>query len=180
MEIILLAALSADGFIARHQTENSTKWTSKEDAQWFSRKTKEIGICIMGRTTYDTIGRPLPDRAILVLSKSGQPIADAPQLVPTPEGTVFVTNSSPEDVVEALEQRGVAKVAICGGSTIYHQFLALELVHHIFLTIEPQLFGQGISLAHQPLQTKLELLQIHPLSEQTIVLEYLVARPDQS
>lgn len=174
MEVALFAALSADGFIARHEKELSTKWTSQEDAQWFRRKTKEIGVCIMGRTTYETIGRPLPDRVTYVLSKSGQPIAEASAIETSEAERVFVTNSSPEQVVENLQARGITKVAICGGSTIYHQFLDLGLVNRLFLTIEPILFGTGISLANRELNTKLRLVQLHPLSENTIVLEYQV------
>lgn len=170
----MLAALSADGFIARHQKELSTKWTSKEDARWFSRKTKEIGICIMGRTTYETIGRPLPGRMIYVLSKTGQPVTEAPAPTITEEGSVFVTNSDPKTVVKALQAQGVERIALCGGSTIYDQFLQLGLVNHIFLTFEPELFGDGIRLAAAPLTTKLRLIQLHPLSENTIVLEYAV------
>lgn len=175
MEITLIAALSADGYIARHKKELSTKWTSKEDARWFSRKTKEIGICIMGRTTYDTIGRPLPERLIIVLSKSGEPIAQLPTVTPTEEGSVFISNSQPEEVIEYLKSQKVGGVAICGGGTMYNQFLQLKLVNHLYLTIEPALFGAGITLANEPLDTKLQLIQLHPLSEHTIVLEYAVA-----
>ncbi|MBP9820332.1 dihydrofolate reductase [Candidatus Woesebacteria bacterium] len=172
MQKILIAALSADGFIARHETETSTKWTSKEDAQWFSRKTKEIGICIMGRTTYETIGRPLPNRICYVLSKRGQPITEAPETKLSDEGSIFVTNSDPVAVLAELERRGVERVAICGGSTIYNQFLHLGQVDRLFLTIEPVFFGKGISLSNEPLDTRLQLVQLHPLSEHTIVLEY--------
>ncbi|MBP7875885.1 dihydrofolate reductase [Candidatus Woesebacteria bacterium] len=172
MQKILIAALSADGFIARHETETSTKWTSKEDAQWFSRKTKEIGVCIMGRTTYETIGRPLPQRISYVLSKSGQPITEAPETKLSEEGSVFVTSSDPAAVLAELERRDVERVAICGGSTIYNQFLKLGLVDRLFLTIEPVLFGRGISLSSDQLDVRLQLVQLHPLSEHTIVLEY--------
>lgn len=175
MEVILIAALSADGFIARQKHELSTKWTSKEDARWFSRKTKEIGICIMGKTTYDTIGRPLPGRLIYVLSKTGQPMTILPNSEITEAGSVLVTSSSPEEIVTVLRERGVARVAVCGGGSVYNQFLQQQLVDHLFLTIEPALFGAGITLAQQPLDLKLRLLQLHPLSESTIVLEYVNA-----
>lgn len=174
MEITLFAALSADGFIARHEHEFTKTWTSKDDVRWFAQKTKEIGICIMGRTTYETKGRPLLGRATIVLSKSGKPIAEAEVIEPSESGSIFVTNSSPEEIVAALASRGVTKIAICGGSTIYHQFLHLGLVNSLFLTIEPILFGTGISLANRELNTKLRLIQLHPLSENTIVLEYQV------
>lgn len=172
MEIILIAALSADGFIARHEKELSTKWTSKEDARWFSQKTKEIGVCILGRTTYETISRPLPARVMYVLSKTGKPIAEAPATEITEAGSVFVTNSPPEEIIKELSSRGIERVAICGGSTIYHQFLHQKLVNHLYLTIEPDLFGAGITLANAPLDTKMHLVQLHPLSQDTIVLEY--------
>jgi dihydrofolate reductase len=179
MEVILIAALSADGFIAREKNEVSTKWTSTEDARWFRQKTTEIGVCIMGRTTFDTIGKPLPGRVILVLSSSGQPIAKAPQISKSQietDGSVFVTNSTPVEIVTQLADWGVEQVALCGGGTIYHQFLSANLVDHLFLTVEPALFGSGISLSAGPLQTQLQLIQLHPLSENTIVLEYVVKK----
>ena len=179
MEVILIAALSADGFIAREKNEVSTKWTSKEDARWFRQKTTEIGVCIMGRTTFDTIGKPLPRRVIMVLSRTGQPIAKAPQMSKSQtesEGSVFVTNSTPAEIITQLATWGLEQVALCGGGTIYHQFLAANLVDRLFLTIEPALFGSGISLSAGPLSTQLKLIQLHPLSENTIVLEYLVKK----
>lgn len=176
MEIVLIAALSADGFIASRETEKSTDWTSKEDLRFFSRKTKEIGICVMGRTTHETIGRALPGRLSIVLSKSGQPMSELPPIVMgQPEGSVFVTSSSPQEIVQELATRGTQQLAVCGGASVYGQFLEEKLVTRLFLTIEPLLVGQGIGLSNKPLTQKLQLVQLEPLSESTIVLEYIVS-----
>lgn len=179
MEIVLIAALSADGFIASRESEKSTDWTSKEDLRWFAKKTKEIGVCVMGRTTYETIGRALPGRVSIVLSKSGKAISELPPVViGEPEGSVFVTSSSPQEIVQELTTRGIQQLAVCGGASVYGQFLEEKLVTRLFLTIEPLLVGQGVGLSSKPLTQKLQLVQLQPLSESTIVLEYVIKETD--
>ena len=43
MTTFLIAAITADGFIARH-SRHLADWTSKEDKQFFTQKTKEAGV----------------------------------------------------------------------------------------------------------------------------------------
>lgn len=171
MEVILIAAITLDGFIARAEHQVSTAWTSKEDAKWFSQKTKEIGLCIMGRTTYETIGRPLPGRQIIVISKSGSSIESF--TVGTPD-TVITTHSSPKEIIEFLQLKRQQAVAICGGSSIYSQFLQAGLVNRLYLTIEPVLFGEGIGLLNQSTDIRLKQISENALTEHTFVREYEV------
>lgn len=60
-KVILLMAITLDGKIAKH-TNQLAAWTSRADKKIFVSETKKAGVIIMGRTTYDTIGRPLPGR----------------------------------------------------------------------------------------------------------------------
>jgi dihydrofolate reductase len=169
MEVILIAAVTLDGFIARSRHEVSTDWTSKEDRAWFAKKTKEIGTCIMGRTTFETIGRPLPERQIIELSMTGYPIDT---LKIGDKGSVITTDSSPVTVIDHLRKSNVNSVAVCGGASIYSQFLREKLVDRLLLTVEPVLFGQGIKILSQPMDLRLKQVDEFKLSETAFVREY--------
>jgi dihydrofolate reductase len=171
--VFIIAAVTADGFIAQSTDQVSTKWTSKEDAAWFKQKTKEAGVVVMGSTTFETFGaRPLPDRLNVVLTRNESKLAQ-----PTPEGVRY-TSAAPADLIAQLTAEGFTDIAICGGASIYTQFMEANVVDKLFLTVEPILFGQGISLFTRPLKIELHLDQLHALSAQTHVFEYSVSQPN--
>lgn len=166
MRVILLAAITADGYIAR-STNELANWTSKEDKVFFVSKTKEAGVMVMGRTTFETIGRPLKGRRILVMTrnpKEYQPIA----------GQVEYLSLSPKELVEQEKAKGTEMLVIAGGSDIYRQFLADDLVTEMYLTVEPVLFGNGIPLARDFSEKKLQRLSVEVLGEQSVLIHYSV------
>lgn len=171
MEVILIAAITLDGFIAHATNESSLAWTSKEDTQWFIKKTKEIGTLIMGRTTFDTIGKPLKDRQIIVLSSGGQPITHDKL---GEKNTVLPTNASPQEVIGALQSKSIPAVAVCGGASVYTRFLKDGLVTRLFLTVEPVLFGGGVPLLSEVADIRLQQVSEFPLSTTAFVREYSV------
>ncbi len=169
MEVILIAALTADGFIARETSQVSTAWTSKADRLWFAKTTKEIGVMVMGWNTFQTIGKPLPNRQNIVFSM--EPEVSARQFqFPNLE----FTNKDPKQLLAELEGRGYEQVAICGGSTIYTLFMKAKLVNRMLLTVEPVVFGAGLKLFNQSLhEFRLDLVNSQKLGEEgTILLEY--------
>lgn len=163
MKTFIIAALTADGFIARH-SHHSVDWSSKEDKRFFVEMTKRAGVIIMGQNTYETIGKPLSGRLNIVYSRDK-----------TYEG-VEVTQKYPGELLQDLEVRGYSEVAICGGATIYTMFMQANLVDKLYLTIEPILFGSGLSLFNKELDSKLELVSTRKLGEQTVLLEYSVVK----
>jgi len=166
MNVFIIAALSADGFIAKKKIQKSTDWTSDIDKAFFQDRTKKAGAVIMGYTTYQTIGKPLPNRLNLVYTKNPNKITQSENLK--------ATHNSPKQLLKNLKDQGRDEVAIIGGASIYTMFLNAGLVNKLYLTVEPILFGQGISLFDKSLDTKLKLITVHHLSEQTIALEYEV------
>ncbi|HBK34627.1 MAG: Bifunctional deaminase-reductase domain protein [Candidatus Uhrbacteria bacterium GW2011_GWE2_40_58] len=166
MKVILLAAISVDGKIAQSREQNSTDWTSKEDVRFFVEKSKEIGALIMGETTYQTIGRPLKDRTIYVLTKN-------PDSQVSKKGIVF-TGGLLQDVLKQVEKDGFSSVLIAGGASVYSQFLKEGLVNELFLTVEPYLFGQGIPLLTDCPFFSLEFVSVKPLNQQTLLLHYRI------
>lgn len=164
MKTFIIAALTADGFIARN-SNHLADWTSKEDKQFFTQKTKEAGVVVMGLNTFKTIGRPLPMRHNIVYAPPETHL----------EG-VEVTQKEPRELLKDLESRGYSKVAICGGSTIYTMFMEAGVVDTLYLTLEPVIFGYGLTLFNKQLDAKLQLKSQNRLNDQTLLLEYQVIK----
>ena len=108
MEIVLIAAVDINLAIGK---EGKIPWDIKEDLKFFRQNTENTAI-VMGRATYDSIGRPLPKRKNIVMTRS---IQDR-------DGVVEVS-SSQEAINEATSYS--EKVNIIGGEYIYKEFLPL-------------------------------------------------------
>lgn len=104
--ISLIAALAADRIIGM---ENAMPWDLHADLAWFKRNTLKKPV-IMGRLTFESIGRPLPGRLnIVVSSKPGKA-----------EGVTWVT--SLDDAINAAGD--AEEIMVIGGGRIYAQMLA--------------------------------------------------------
>ncbi len=163
IKVFIIAATSADGFIAKDEKHSPMYWSSKADKKRFVELTKRAGVVVMGSSTYKTIGQPLKERINIVYSKNQ-----------TFEG-VEMTQKTPLELIADLEARGFKEVAICGGSQIYTMFMKAGIVDTIYLTIEPLLFGKGINIFNDDLHYKL-IPQNTQVSESagTLLLEYKV------
>lgn len=91
-------------------------WHLPEDFRWFKQKTMGH-VLLMGRKTFESIGRPLSGRLTVVLSRSGRAWAGAE------------TIRSLEELPRLVEGR---TVFVCGGSEIYG--LCLPACADLFLT----------------------------------------------
>lgn len=117
MEIILIAAVSKDKVIGK---QGGIPWKIKEDLSFFKEKTLNSPI-IMGRATYNSIGRPLPNRLNIVMTRSAK----------NTEGVTEVT--SVEKAIEAASiNRDSSRVYIIGGQNIYKEFL--PIAHRMIIT----------------------------------------------
>ncbi len=172
MNVWLIAAMSADGKIAQSADQCSLDWTSKEDTRFFIDKTKEAGTVIMGRKTFDTIGKPLKGRRIIVMSRGGGKVEKWEGGEVKERGTVEYTSLSPREILDWLVSEGVTTIALAGGSSIYSQFLHDCLVTDLFLTIEPCLFGTGVPLATDFDRLDLRLENVTRLNDQAVLLHY--------
>lgn len=167
MRVLLVAAITVDGKIARDDHELTT-WTSREDKRLFARVSREAGVLIMGRATYETLPAPLPGRLNVVMTSRPD--------MPVPAG-VELTGDSPERVLGRLAERSYDTVVVAGGAQIYRAFLLAGMVDEIWLTVEPLAFGRGVSLlGDEPLDLRLELLEIQRLGDRAVMLRYRVER----
>ncbi len=105
MIITLVAAVSSNGVIGR---EGTLPWRLPDDLARFKRITVGKPI-VMGRKTYESIGRPLPKRTNIVLSRSTSAI----------DGCIVVR--SPEEAL--LAAGDAAELCVIGGETVYAAFL---------------------------------------------------------
>lgn len=176
MKKILIVATSLDGFIAQAREQVSTNWTSLEDKKWFGKITKEIGTMIMGSTTFDTIGRALPERKTIVYTSCEEKYEkmgakNVQHFSPTDTETNLYTTGSISlmELMTHLEKTGLEKVAICGGATVYSQAIVEKQVDEIYLTLEPVFFGEGVKLFKEAKLTKLTVQEKIELSPQTTV-----------
>jgi dihydrofolate reductase len=118
MNIALIVAISEDGTIG---DKGKIPWHIREDLQRFKRLTMGHPI-IMGRKTYESIGKPLPGRTNIVLTQN-------PTFTVPPEVLTFATLDAALDRCRA---NNVESVFIIGGSNVYQQ--ALPLADKLFVT----------------------------------------------
>ena len=92
MNISLIAALAADRVIGM---ENAMPWHLPADLAWFKRNTLDKPV-IMGRKTFESIGRPLPGRHNIVLSSQAG-TDDRVTWVVSPEAAIAAAGDVEED-----------------------------------------------------------------------------------
>lgn len=162
MKVSIIAAMSADGFIAESK-DQLINWTSKEDKKFFSDMTKKSGVMVLGGNTFRTFKALLPGRRHIVYTrgKIDNPGAEA-------------TDEEPIKLIRRLQDEGLTEVAVCGGSSIYSMFLEAGVVTDVYLTIEPLIFGRGIKLFENPSKVKLILQSVKKLNDSTVLLHYKV------
>ena len=167
MKVILLMAVTADGRIARNSME-LIDWTGKGDKQYFVRLTRKAGAMIMGSKTFDTIGKVLPGRLNIVITRDTTRISQKKELI--------FTHQTPEQILNDLHAQGFDSVALIGGSVVNTLFMKKNLIDEIHLTIVPRLFGKGLSLFNEILDTQLELMDIDKIDQGHVLLKYRVKK----
>ncbi len=108
MPVTLIAAVADNGVIGRG---GDVPWHLPQDWRLFKERTMG-GVLVMGRRTYESIGRPLPGRTTVVVTRDRGWTADG----------VLVAHG----VGEALElARGLGEVYVAGGAGIYADTLGV-------------------------------------------------------
>ncbi len=171
MKKTILVAMSLDGYISQDRTEASIKWTSKEDKDFFVKKTKQIKYLVMGRKTFDTIGHSLKQRVIFVLTKSKKDeLSDLTQEdIQNLDTKVIYVNMELREFLQKISF--LDHIAICGGKSIYELFLENDLVDDIYITVEPFLFFSGVRFLDKNIPAKkVNLQSLKILNKNTYLL----------
>ncbi|ALU43170.1 diacylglycerol kinase [Pseudoalteromonas rubra] len=98
--------------------DNAMPWHLPADLKHFKAVTLNKPV-VMGRKTFESIGRPLPGRRNIVISRNSNYNAEGIEVV-----------SSPQDALALVD--GCEEVMIIGGGNIYEQFLPLS--NRLYLT----------------------------------------------
>jgi dihydrofolate reductase len=116
--LIAIVAMTPQRIIGRNGT---LPWHLPEDLAFFKRTTSGHAI-VMGRKTYESIGKPLPKRRNIVLTRDPAWSAPGVEVIHSPAGLAAIT--APDETVFVI-----------GGAEIYAAFLDhLDevLVSHVF------------------------------------------------
>lgn len=134
MNISLIAAMAFDQVIGM---ENAMPWNLPGDLAWFKRQTLNKPV-IMGRVTYEALGRPLPQRVNIVLSSQAG----------TETGVIWV--KSIEEALEAAKAvEGADEIMVIGGGKVYQQFL--PLANKLYLThVDAEVIGDTHFPVYEP------------------------------
>lgn len=118
--IIIISAIGAQNRAIGYR--NKLLWHIPEDMKFFRENTTGH-VIVMGRKTFDSIGRPLPNRGNIVITRSGDFKVDG----------VHVAKSPDEALEFARQNLPDKKIFIIGGGEIYRQFI--DQADELLLTI---------------------------------------------
>lgn len=130
MEKCIIVAIADNNAIGK---DDALLWHISEDMKFF-RKTTTGSPVIMGRKTFESIGRPLPKRVNIVISRG----------TAAPEGTLLAHSleeafSLAATVTSNGDEESPSRCFVIGGGQIYAQALPLAdrlIVTHVHTVIE--------------------------------------------
>lgn len=110
--VTLVVAVAENGVIGR---DNALPWTLKSDLRQFRRLTMGHPV-VMGRKTYESIGRPLDGRTNIVVTTNRDFAASGIVIAPTLDAAIEAARA------DAL-RRNVDAVMVIGGADIFRQIM---------------------------------------------------------
>ena len=121
MKLALIWAMANNRTIGRN---NALPWHLPEDLKYFKRTTLGKPI-IMGRKTWDSIGRPLPGRTNIVISRDPAFALEGVKVVSSLQAAIAVAKAE-------VERNEIEEAVVIGGAEIYA--LALPMADRLYLT----------------------------------------------
>lgn len=121
MKLALIAAMAQNRVVG---IDNKLPWHLPEDLKYFKRVTTGKAV-IMGRKTYESIGRPLPNRTNIVITRSTDFSAPGIEVVNSLEAAIELAEN-----VSLIN--GVDEVMVIGGAQIYEA--SLPQADRLYLT----------------------------------------------
>jgi dihydrofolate reductase len=150
-DIVIVAAIAENGVIGRG---NSLPWRLKSDLKHFRALTMGKPV-VMGRKTYLSLGRALPGRTTVVVSRA--PAFAAPGIVVAPSLAAALAAARGDAL-----RRGATSLIVAGGAEIYAQTLPLAsrlAITHVhkrsegdvrFPAIDPTIWRETERDEHEP------------------------------
>jgi dihydrofolate reductase len=154
MKLCLIVAMDLDGTIGR---DNQLPWNLPEDLKRFKNLTMGHTL-IMGRKTYQSLGRPLPGRRNLVISRNLNYQVELEKEAAFKESA---SKNLPEvfgSFEEALKHSiGASKVFVIGGYSLFK--MALPLVDCLYLTMIKYRFGGDVIFPDFDLEKNFKVIE---------------------
>jgi dihydrofolate reductase len=119
--LAVIVAAAENGVIG---ADNKLPWHLPEDLRYFKRITMGKPI-VMGRKTFESIGRPLPGRTNIVISRNPGFSAEGIRVVASLEDALALA-------AEVAAAEGAQEVMVIGGAQVYQR--ALEQAQRLYLT----------------------------------------------
>ncbi len=120
VKISMIAAMANNRVIGQ---DNQMPWHLPADLQHFKKVTMAKPV-IMGRKTFESIGRPLPGRQNIIITRNADYTAEGIEVVTSPEAALALVAD-------------VEEVMIIGGGNIYEQFLSqADRLYLTFIDLE--------------------------------------------
>ena len=133
---------------------NQLPWHLSDDLKFFKKITLGKPV-LMGRKTFESLGKPLPKRLNIVLSRNA---------ITLPEGVLHF--SSYEDAIRFLESEKTEEVCVIGGGVVFKE--ALDTIDQIYLTRVHTALNEGEVFFPQldEMEWKKVWEDFHPADEQ--------------
>jgi len=170
MKTILVASISINGMIAEDE-HSEFSWLSRREENLFETISKEAGVIIFGRRTFEAnlSGSPLPDRLNVILT-AGKRLENIP-------GILHFSNGTPDEVLREIEHLGYTTCIVGGGQAVFSSFLNAGLVDTILLTVTPAIFSKGLPfLSEVSHRINPTLEKSSTLQNGEVLLEYSLKR----
>ena len=135
MKIALIVAVADNGVIGRN---NALPWRLPEDLRYFKRVTLGKPI-VMGRRTFESIGRPLPGRHNIVVSRAARDASADVHWV-----------SSPQQALQLARTFDPEEAMVIVGEKFYREFL--PVAYRLYITrVHAVLEGDAFFPHYEPL-----------------------------
>jgi len=159
MIIALVLAVSENGVIGK---DNALPWRVPADLRYFRKVTASYPL-IMGRKTFDSVGRPLPGRRNIIITRQANLQIAGCDVV-----------HSLSEAIELAKSSGAAQISIVGGAEIFRQ--AMPLANRIYLTrIHAEFEGDAFFTIPHPENWKETSREDHPAdAENAYPLSFIV------
>lgn len=148
MKVALIVAAAVNNVIGR---DNQLPWHLPQDLKYFKAKTLGKPV-IMGRKTYESIGRPLPGRPNIVVTRNSAWVANGTHVAANLKEALTLAEQLASNEPELQE------AMVIGGAEIYKA--ALPLADKIYLTrIDVAVEGDALFPALDPEEWRLMTCQ---------------------
>jgi dihydrofolate reductase len=174
MNFSFYAVSSIDGIIAK-DSQHPTDWSSKEDKQFLRESLAASDLVVVGNNTLK-ITPQLKKYPLVIFTKNEDLLKNSKEDSSYP----IYLNPEKKDLAKFAHKRNLQRIAILGGTQVFELCFKRGWFDHLYLTIEPVIFGFGLRLFSSNLQKhfRLRLISLQKLNDSGTILLHLQSQRD--